>query len=356
MKGRMSWPALTIAAVAVSALAPSAVDAQQEQLFPNLWIQRQRVPPSQEKPLYGMYRNRYYGYFPTCWRRFPPGWGCPSPEVPDWEAEVERNPVDLGGFGPGEFDGMGAGGLGPAPDGGAGPAPGEEPLPELPDEGRSLFERDPFAPEPDDQPEPELRQPQEDPFESEPPDPFQNPFDDEPLDPFSPDAPQTSAPPAAPLVIPPLRDEDEAAEVGGRMPEEPPSLERDLAALPDLNTRPASRPPDVPPALPAVETTAPGDFVLPPPGAPEATQPPHDHHNHNHRIVPDMGRRLGSPLPEIVVSEPRPEPLRSQPDSIRSRSRVTTQPITDQRFETQPRRRGPIRQFFSGLFNRRVRR
>jgi hypothetical protein len=36
-----------------------------------------------EDPVYKMYRQQYHGYHPTCWRRFPSGWGCPSPEAPD---------------------------------------------------------------------------------------------------------------------------------------------------------------------------------------------------------------------------------------------------------------------------------
>jgi hypothetical protein len=62
--------------------APALVQAQ-TQLFPLAPIQRQRVPCPMEDPVYGLYRHQYYGYFPTCWRRFPPGWGCPNCEAPD---------------------------------------------------------------------------------------------------------------------------------------------------------------------------------------------------------------------------------------------------------------------------------
>ncbi len=77
---------------------PALADAQ---LFPNLPIRRERPAPPEELPVYGLYRKQFYGYFPTCWRRFPPGWGCPSPEIPNWDAELARQPLDI----PGEQDG-----------------------------------------------------------------------------------------------------------------------------------------------------------------------------------------------------------------------------------------------------------
>src|SRR5438105_15280655 len=73
---RSSSPAVW--AVALVLGAPALVRAQ-TQLFPLAPIQRQRVPCPLEDPVYGLYRHQYYGYFPTCWRQFPPGWGCPSP-------------------------------------------------------------------------------------------------------------------------------------------------------------------------------------------------------------------------------------------------------------------------------------
>ena len=42
-------------------------------------------PCRQELPVFHAYRHQFYGYHPTCWRRFPPGWGCPSPEAPNWQ-------------------------------------------------------------------------------------------------------------------------------------------------------------------------------------------------------------------------------------------------------------------------------
>ena len=38
------------------------------------------MPCDQEDPIYKIYKHQYFGYHPTCWRQFPTGWGCPSPE------------------------------------------------------------------------------------------------------------------------------------------------------------------------------------------------------------------------------------------------------------------------------------
>jgi hypothetical protein len=59
------------------------VEAQQTGMFPLAPIRRQRVPCDQEDPTYKIYKQQYFGYHPQCWRPFPPGWGCPSPEAPD---------------------------------------------------------------------------------------------------------------------------------------------------------------------------------------------------------------------------------------------------------------------------------
>jgi hypothetical protein len=71
---------------------PALVQAQ-TQLFPLAPIQRQRVPCPMEDPVYGLYRQQYWGYFPTCWRAFPPGWGCPSPYVADFEQSKREYPL-----------------------------------------------------------------------------------------------------------------------------------------------------------------------------------------------------------------------------------------------------------------------
>src|SRR4051794_38299579 len=74
---------------------PMLAEAQQGGLFPLAPSHRRpRVPCEMEDPVYGLYRNEYYGYHPTCWRRFPAGWGCPTPEAPNAVAEFQRRPRD----------------------------------------------------------------------------------------------------------------------------------------------------------------------------------------------------------------------------------------------------------------------
>lgn len=74
--------------------APMLAEAQQGGLFPLAPIRRERVPCPMEDPIYGMYRHEYFGYFPTCWRQFPQGWGCPSPEAPDPALAFQKRPRD----------------------------------------------------------------------------------------------------------------------------------------------------------------------------------------------------------------------------------------------------------------------
>jgi hypothetical protein len=96
----MGWPAW--AGLALVLGLPSVVQAQMP-LFPNLTTRkRQRVSCLQEAPEYRLYRQQYYGYYPTCWRMFPPGWGCPSPEVVNPDPvmrELERNLPTIQPFG-----------------------------------------------------------------------------------------------------------------------------------------------------------------------------------------------------------------------------------------------------------------
>jgi hypothetical protein len=68
------------------------VQAQQTGMFPLAPIRRQRVPCSQEDPTYKIYKQQYFGYHPTCWRTFPPGWGCPSAEAPNKERSYKEIP------------------------------------------------------------------------------------------------------------------------------------------------------------------------------------------------------------------------------------------------------------------------
>lgn len=113
---------------------PALAQAQQTGLFPLRPIKRERVPCAAEDPVYRQHREMYYGYYPTCWRKFPPGWGCMSPEAPNAAASFEKlkrkEPTDQ------DFDG-GRGGamdneddLGPRR--GAEPPPNQGQLPAVP--------------------------------------------------------------------------------------------------------------------------------------------------------------------------------------------------------------------------------
>ncbi len=142
--------------------APTWVQAQ-TQLFPLAPIQRERVPCPLEDPVYGVYRHQYFGYFPTCWRSFPAGWGCPSPKAPNVAkafADLPRDkpPANVGDMDRGEEPGMeGAPPQGPP---GMGGPRGRDLTPPLP-EGRSPFELDkPGAnPNPGELPAPSPDQP-----------------------------------------------------------------------------------------------------------------------------------------------------------------------------------------------------
>jgi hypothetical protein len=140
---RSSSPAMWAVALVVS--APALVQAQ-TQLFPLAPIKRERVPCPMEDPIYGLYRHQYFGYFPTCWRTFPPGWGCPSPEAPNAALEFQRRKRDPLPENPPEPDE----GRGPAPIPGEEPGmqrPGRTPMPPLPPGERSPFDIDrPSAP------------------------------------------------------------------------------------------------------------------------------------------------------------------------------------------------------------------
>lgn len=130
--------------------APALASAQ---LFPNLPIRRERPDCSHENPQYKMIRQEYWGYYPTCWRKFPPGWGCPSPEAPNWEKSKQDIPFVLepsegGADGGRNRDRGGDAGTETPPDGGTprGAEPGTKPrtpFPPLPEERTSPFDTNP---------------------------------------------------------------------------------------------------------------------------------------------------------------------------------------------------------------------
>ena len=93
---------LVLAVLTVLLSLPELAQAQQGGLFPLAPIRRQRVPCNQEDPIYKIYKHQYFGYHPTCWRPFPNGWGCPSPEAPDRAKSFEKQKL---GAGEGEMPG-----------------------------------------------------------------------------------------------------------------------------------------------------------------------------------------------------------------------------------------------------------
>ncbi len=140
-QNRLGWSAAWALALVFG--APAFASAQTTELFPFRSIRRERVPFSMEDPVYKLYRNEYHGYHPTCWRKFPTGWGCPSPEGPDSAKAFKdlprdkpdaAEPVDDGGADNGAAM-PGAGADRPARGGG-----GRGALPPLPAGDRSPFD------------------------------------------------------------------------------------------------------------------------------------------------------------------------------------------------------------------------
>jgi hypothetical protein len=67
-RGRLAgW----LLALGVLGALPEVASAQPSALLPDLYIHRQRPCTTSEDPRYQYYRENYFGYFPTCWRRFP---------------------------------------------------------------------------------------------------------------------------------------------------------------------------------------------------------------------------------------------------------------------------------------------
>ncbi len=240
-------------------LAPTVAQAQ---LFPNLPTQkRARVDCAEELPVYGMYRNKYYGYYPTCWRQFPPGWGCPSTESPDWQAELARQPLDIP-----EDDFPGLDGLGPDPFDASGT---DDLLPELPRQ-RSPFELD--QPGQGEAPDGAPRR-SASPFEG---DPFEAPNRDRPdaasppRSPFDLPGASSTTPDTAPaLMNPPVTTENSTVSDSITSLPQLPNLS-ELAVLPDSRPRPI-RLPSESASAPLINASnvagIPGDMVGPNSGA-----------------------------------------------------------------------------------------
>jgi len=138
-RSRFGWHA--VGALALVAGTPALSHAQQSGLFPLLPIQRERTPCAIEDPVYRLYRHEYFGYHPTCWRKFPSGWGCPSPEGPNAAESFRQIPRDVipeegGPETPGEMA------PGARPDAMPGNVPSPNALPPLPAPERSPFDLD----------------------------------------------------------------------------------------------------------------------------------------------------------------------------------------------------------------------
>jgi hypothetical protein len=85
---------LALAVIALSASLPQMAWAQQSGLFPvHPARKRHKVPCDHEDPIYKISRYQYFGYHPTCWHRFPDGWGCPSADAPDREKSFKETPL-----------------------------------------------------------------------------------------------------------------------------------------------------------------------------------------------------------------------------------------------------------------------
>lgn len=217
--------------------APMLAEAQQGGLFPLAPIRRQRVACPAENPVYGLYRQEYFGYHPTCWRKFPAGWGCPSSEAPNVAQAFDpkqggkpRDPM------PSMLPPMDEerGELPPDIDGGQPNAPRDNAMPPLPNNDRSPFNLD--------SPRQGGEAPPARPAGAAPANPLELP------PPASGDKPDQAAAPASPS-FPPLGRTD-ASNVPG--PDSTP-----LLALPDPAEVPAVAAPTAPPAMAAPAMAAP---------------------------------------------------------------------------------------------------
>lgn len=125
------------------------------QLFPNRTLTRERPSCAAEPPYYATVRQNYFGYYPTCWNKFPDGWQCPcpNPELPNRAAafDIQKRdalptapPTDPDAMGEGVGDDM------PVP---LNPGRDVDPdLPAIPGRGRSPFNSDPTPPDADPAP------------------------------------------------------------------------------------------------------------------------------------------------------------------------------------------------------------
>jgi hypothetical protein len=231
---------LVLAVLTVVVSLPEFAQAQQTGLFPNMNIRRQRVPCDQEDPIYKVYKHQYYGYHPTCWRQFPNGWGCPSPEAPNREQSFKEIPLQAGD----RIESPDRPGTEEMP-----PAPGatRPTLPPLPGGARSPFEDEPEQPRPAAPPtnprggQNPRQAPQGDPFELDKPEAPAAPAPGQPRPPgagAASNGPELSAPTATPPAI-------QGARTSRNEPTDE-AVTRDddgpLLALPSVNLAPVDDP------------------------------------------------------------------------------------------------------------------
>ncbi len=95
-KSRKRYRSLALAVFAGVVFLPELAQAQQTGLFPLAPIRRQRPPCDQEDPVYKTYKQKYFGYHPTCWEPFPKDWGCRSNERADAAKAFKDRPLDAG--------------------------------------------------------------------------------------------------------------------------------------------------------------------------------------------------------------------------------------------------------------------
>ncbi len=115
---------------------PAMAEAQ---LFPNREIRRERPQCAGEPPFNAHVRRDYFGYYPTCWSRFPEGWACPcpNPELPNSAAAFRDRPRDPAPKLTAPVDENADTGEAPM---GRDPLPGDTNLPPVPNPGRSPFD------------------------------------------------------------------------------------------------------------------------------------------------------------------------------------------------------------------------
>jgi hypothetical protein len=127
--------ALVMAVLTMAVSLSERAQAQQTGLFPLSTIRRERPPCQNEDPVYKYYKQRYFGYHPTCWAPFPAGWGCPSKQTADKEKEFAERPL-------GKPPEMEEGDLGPEDNRGQQPRGAQPNIPDL-GQPRDPFEMDP---------------------------------------------------------------------------------------------------------------------------------------------------------------------------------------------------------------------